>query len=138
LHDVRGAGEALGAGAAVNLLDLALAGGDVDADGSLRLAEFGQESNRAVHRRVGSQVVVCGGLGNRLSVFAHTGNVQHKSFSSHSMRLFQGGTGSNAAGKVWEADPVVRVFVFMKVGNVFHDLSIYTNQGSKIPQKDIR
>jgi len=44
LHDVRGAREALGAGAAINLCDLALAGGNVDADSSFRFAQFGQES----------------------------------------------------------------------------------------------
>jgi hypothetical protein len=56
-----------------------LAGGDVDADGSLRLAQFGQESYRALHRRVAAQVVEGGRLGNRLSVLAHSGHMEGQS-----------------------------------------------------------
>src|ERR1035437_6403926 len=57
LHNVRRAGKSLGAGETVNLGNLALAGGDVDAHGSLRLAKFRQEGYSPLHRWVSAQVI---------------------------------------------------------------------------------
>ncbi len=51
---------------------------------------------------------------------AHSSYMKGESFNRHAVRLFQCGTGGDAAGKVGKADAVVRVLVLVQVGDEFH------------------